>query len=204
MTTAKARENARPAFILHAYRYRETSLVVEAFTRSHGRVALVARGARRPGSALRGVLLAFQPLLVSWIGRAELKTLVAAEWEGPYTPLKGQALICGFYLSELILRLLARDDPHENLYTAYREALAALAAVDDHAAVLRRFELTLLGELATGAARPRRGGRRADRRGAQLCLRHRAWAGARGAAPHGNGRRIDGPDAARHASRRFR
>jgi DNA repair protein RecO (recombination protein O) len=150
MTAAKARENARPAFILHAYRYRETSLVVEAFTRSHGRVALVARGARRPGSALRGVLLAFQPLLVSWIGRSELKTLVAAEWEGPYAPLKGQALICGFYLSELILRLLARDDPHENLYAAYHEALAALAAVDDHAAILRRFELTLLGELGYG------------------------------------------------------
>ena len=150
MTSARVRESAQPAFVLHGYRYRETSLVVEAFTRDHGRVALVARGARRPGSALRGVLLAFQPLLVSWTGRSELKTLVGAEWEGPYAPLKGQALICGFYLSELILRLLARDDPHENLYAAYGEALAALAANADHAAILRRFELTLLGELGYG------------------------------------------------------
>jgi DNA repair protein RecO (recombination protein O) len=150
MTSSRARESARPAFVLHGYRYRETSLVVEAFTRDHGRVALVARGARRPGSSLRGVLLAFQPLLLSWTGKSDLKTLIAAEWEGPYAPLKGEALICGFYLSELILRLTARDDPHENLYTAYREALAALAGGADHAAVLRRFELTLLTELGYG------------------------------------------------------
>ena len=147
MSAAKARESAQPAFVLHSYPWRETSLVIETFTRGHGRVALIARGARRPASALRGVLLAFQPLLVTWTGRSELKTLVAAEWEGPYAPLKGEALICGFYLSELILRLLARDDPHENLHAAYREALAALAASEDHAAILRRFELTLLGEL---------------------------------------------------------
>jgi DNA repair protein RecO (recombination protein O) len=150
MTTRAPRENAQPAFVLHVYRYRETSLVVEAFTRDHGRVALIARGARRPGSALRGVLTAFQPLIVSWTGKSELKTLVASEWEGRYAPLKGEALICGFYLSELILKLVARDDPHEGLYGAYRGALAALAADASHAAILRRFELTLLAELGYG------------------------------------------------------
>ena len=150
MSTRSVRENGQPAFVLHAYRYRETSLVVETFTRDHGRVALIARGARRPGSALRGVLTAFQPLLVSWTGRSELKTLVGAEWDGPYAPLRGPALICGFYLSELILRLTARDDPHEQLYAAYRAAIAALAVNEDHAAILRRFELTLLAELGYG------------------------------------------------------
>jgi DNA repair protein RecO (recombination protein O) len=108
----------------------------------------MARGARRPRSALRGLLLAFQPLLLSWTGKSDLRTLVRAEWDGTYAPLKGEALICGFYLNELILRLLPRDDPHEAVYVAYRAALAALAANSaEHAAVLRSFELTLLGEL---------------------------------------------------------
>jgi DNA repair protein RecO (recombination protein O) len=143
----RSRKDHQPAFILHSYPFRETSLVVETFTRDHGRVALVARGARRPKSALRGVLLAFQPLLVSWTGKSELHTLVAAEWEGSYAPLRGEALMCGFYLNELMLRLLPRDDAHEGLYASYRDALAALAITADHAAVLRRFELRLLGEL---------------------------------------------------------
>src|SRR5688572_13370544 len=111
----KSRQDAQPGFVLHSYPYRETSLLVEAFTRDHGRVALMARGARRPKSALRGILLSFQPLLVSWSGRGELRTLTQAEWRGPYSPLAGQGLICGFYLNELLLKLLARDDPHKRL-----------------------------------------------------------------------------------------
>jgi len=150
VSAARTRESAQPAFILHGYRYRETSLIVEAYTRNHGRIGLVARGVRRPGSALRGVLLSFQPLLLTWTGKAELKTLIAAEWEGAYVPLRGQALICGFYLSELLLKLLARDDPHEELYSAYRDALEGLAMGADHAAILRRFELKLLGGLGYG------------------------------------------------------
>lgn len=141
------RRDHEPGFVLHGYPFRETSLVVETFTSQHGRVALMARGARRPRSVLRGLLLAFQPLLLSWTGKSDLRTLVAAEWDGTYAPLRGEALICGFYLNELILRLLPRDDPHENIYAAYRTALAALTRGTDHAAVLRSFELTLLGEL---------------------------------------------------------
>jgi len=141
------RVDSQPAFVLHSYPFRETSLVVEAFTRDHGRVGLVARGARRPRSSLRGVLLAFQPLLVSWSGRSELRTLIGAEWHGAYAPLKGESLICGFYLNELMLRLMPRADSHEGLYQAYGAALAALAGGDGEAAVLRRFELALLAEL---------------------------------------------------------
>jgi DNA repair protein RecO (recombination protein O) len=137
----------QPAFVLHSYPYRETSLVVETYTRDHGRVAVMARGARRPKSALRGVLLAFQPLLISWTGKSDLRTLIAAEWDGTYSPLRGESLMCGFYLNELVLRLLPRDDSHEGLYRAYRDALAALAAGAGQAAVLRRFELNLLSEL---------------------------------------------------------
>lgn len=168
MTTGKGREEGQPAFVLHGYPYRETSLLVEVFTRNFGRVGLVARGARRPGSALRGVLLAFQPLTISWTGRSELKTLIAAEWEGMYAPLRGEALVCGFYLNELLLRLLARDDPHENLYGSYREALAALASNPDHPGVLRRFELSLLGELGYAVMLERDAGL-----GAPICAEQR-------------------------------
>jgi DNA repair protein RecO (recombination protein O) len=148
MTSAdRSRQDSQPAFVLHSYPYRETSMVVETFTRDLGRVALVARGARRPKSALRGVLLAFQPLLLSWSGKAELRTLIRAEWQGPYAPLKGGALACGFYLNELLLKLLHRDDPHEKLFGTYQDTLAALAREHDHAAILRRFEIGLLREL---------------------------------------------------------
>lgn len=141
------RQDQQPAFVLHTYPFRETSLVVETYTRSAGRVAVVARGARRPKSALRGVLLAFQPLLLSWAGRSELHTLIRAEWQGGYRPLKGRALMCGFYLNELLLKLLARHDPHEALYDAYAATLQALAGDVGHAAILRSFEKKLLSEL---------------------------------------------------------
>ena len=143
----KARPDAHPAFVLHSYAYRETSLVVEAFARGHGRIGLVARGARRPKSALRGVLLPFQSLLLSWTGKGELHTLTRAEWLGGYAPLKGQALICGFYLNELLLKLLPRADPHDQLFAVYEGALAELAAGLDQSAALRRFEMGLLREL---------------------------------------------------------
>jgi DNA repair protein RecO (recombination protein O) len=145
--TGRARLEAQPAFVLHSYPFRETSLIVEVFARDRGRVALVARGARRPRSALRGVLLAFQPLLLSWGGKGELRTLHKAEWQGGLPQLKGGALLCGFYLNELLLKLLARDDPHERLYQIYFETLQALSHGCEHAATLRRFEQWLLKEL---------------------------------------------------------
>lgn len=137
----------QPAFVLHTYPYRETSLIVEAYAREQGRLALVARGARRPKSSLRGVLLPFQPLLLSWSGKKELRTLTRAEWRGAYAPLKGQPLICGFYLNELLLKLLPRDDSHEDLFAVYEQTLEALYDGEEPSAMLRRFELALLREL---------------------------------------------------------
>ncbi len=139
--------DAQPAFVLHSYPFRETSLIVETYSRDHGRIALVARGARRPKSSLRGILLSFQPLLLSWSGKRELRTLIRAEWQGAYSPLRGQALICGFYLNELLLKLLPRDDPHEELFSVYESTLAALGNGADQSGLLRRFELALLREL---------------------------------------------------------
>jgi len=141
------RRDDQPAFVLHTYAYRETSVIVEAFTAEYGRVAVVARGARRPRSDLRGLLQAFQPLLLSWSGQAELKTLLKAEWRGGLPRIGGSALLCGFYLNELLLKLLPREDPHPRLYATYEAALAELAAGSDEAPVLRRFELLLLAEL---------------------------------------------------------
>ena len=143
----KRRAEHEPGFVLHAYPYKETSLIVEAFTRRFGRVGLLARGARRPRSAMRGVLLAFHPLHLTWSTSAELGTLMSAEWGGGQASLSGIGLMCGFYINELLLRLLPRDDPHEALFDAYGKALARLAAGDEQASVLRGFERRMLAEL---------------------------------------------------------
>ena len=144
----RGRRDNEPGYVLHTYPFRETSLVVETYTRAYGRVAMVAKGARRPKSALRGLLLAFQPLLLSWTGKSELQTLVRAEWQAGLLPLRGGALMCGFYVNELLLKLLARHDPHEALFDGYAATLAELAGPDaDHARILRRFEKALLREL---------------------------------------------------------
>ena len=147
MRQQRDRRDDQHAFVLHAYPYRETSLIVEALTADHGRVALVARGAKRPRSELRGVLQAFQPLLLSWAGAGELKTLLRAEWRGGLPLVSGSALLCGFYLNELLLKLLAREDAHPRLFGDYADALARLAGGADQASVLRQFELRLLSEL---------------------------------------------------------
>ncbi len=150
----KRRADQEPAFVLHAYPYKETSLIVEVFSRRFGRVGLLARGARRPRSALRGLLLAFHPLRLTWSGSAELGTLLTAEWAGGIPALAGAGLMCGFYVNELLLRLLPREDPHEALFDAYEEALARLATCGAggarpgaEAVVLRRFERRMLAEL---------------------------------------------------------
>ena len=143
----KRRADLEPGYVLHSYPYKETSLIVEAFTRHHGRVGLLARGARRPRSAMRGTLLAFHPLDLSWSASAELGTLRAVEWSGGQAALSGIGLMCGFYVNELLLRLLPREDPHQRLFDVYAETLVRLAAAGSAEAVLREFERRLLGEL---------------------------------------------------------
>jgi DNA repair protein RecO (recombination protein O) len=144
---SKQRMQDELAFVLHSYPFRETSLVLEVFSRQHGRVPLVARGARRPRSALRGLLMSFQPLTLSWFGKHELRTLHGAEWQGGQPHLQGTALMCGFYLNELLLNLMARDDPHESLFDYYQQTLQRLVREEDHAFTLRCFEKHMLQEL---------------------------------------------------------
>ncbi len=143
------RVDSQPAYVLHSYPFRETSLIVECFARDFGRVALLARGARRPRSALRGLLLAFQPLEIAWAGKGELRTLMKAEWQGGQPLLTGKALFCAYYLNELLLNLLPREDAHERLFAVYAETLRRFAD-GPREADLRCFERAFLQELGYG------------------------------------------------------
>lgn len=141
-----------PAYVLHPRPFRDTSLIVEAFTANHGRQALVARGARRPKSRQRPLLQGFRPLLLSWRAGGEMGTLTAVEGRGQPRFLRGDALMAGFYLNELLLRLLQRGDPHPGLFATYDDSLTRLEAAG-HAGlgpVLRGFEKRLLDELGVG------------------------------------------------------
>jgi DNA repair protein RecO (recombination protein O) len=133
-------------FVLHSLPYRETSLIVELFSYKLGRLAVVAKGARRPQSALRAVLLQFQPIEFAVAGKGELRTLTRAEWQGGLPMPSGEALLFAFYLNELLVRLLIREDPHPGLYEGYEQALRALGERGAHEEVLRRFEWLLLKE----------------------------------------------------------
>jgi DNA repair protein RecO (recombination protein O) len=138
----------QPAFVLHSYAWRETSLIVETLSRDFGRMAMVARGAKRPTSQFRGILMPFSPLAVSWSGRSELKTLVRAEWQGGLAPLRGDGLLAAFYMNELLVRLLPRGDAHPAMFASYVQSLAALAAQDrGRDRVLCCFELDLLRDM---------------------------------------------------------
>ena len=139
--------HSHSAYVLHSQPYRETSLLLDTFTRSHGRVSMIARGARRPRSVMRGVLLEFQPLALAWFGKGEIRTLTRAEWLGGSPLLRGEALMCGYYLNELIVRLLPREDAHELLFDSYQITLLALGNCAPSAPTLRAFEQALLAEL---------------------------------------------------------
>lgn len=136
----------QPGFVLHSYPYKETSLIVDVFTRDHGRITLVAKGAKRPHSKLRGVLQTFQPLALGWSGKSEMRTLTSAEWVGGLLPLEKDALLCGFYLNELLVKFLAKDDPHTALFNHYVATLNQLAHGESAPIVLRKFERALLRE----------------------------------------------------------
>jgi DNA repair protein RecO (recombination protein O) len=138
-----------PAFVLHHYDWSESSRILEVFTRHHGRVALVAKGAKRPTSNLRAVLLPLQPLSLCYGGDAEIRTLKSAEWAGGHVMPSGEALLSGYYLNELLLRLLARDDAHPALFDTYRQTVRVLASGLDNtiAPLLRAFELLLLRDI---------------------------------------------------------
>lgn len=146
---ATRRISDEPAFVLHRYDWSESSLILEVFTRHHGRTALVAKGAKRPSSSFRPILLPLQPLHLAFGGDAEIRTLKSAEWQGGHVMPTGDALMSGYYLNELLLTLLARDDPHPVLFDVYAAVVQVIASrhVALLEAALRTFELLLLREI---------------------------------------------------------
>jgi DNA repair protein RecO (recombination protein O) len=148
-----------PAYVLHRYDWSESSLILEVLTRHHGRIALVAKGAKKPSSNFRPILLPLQPLHVAFGGDAEIRTLRSSEWMGGHVMPTGEALMAGYYLNELLMRLLARDDPHPVLFDAYaltvhiiaqefrKEAAEGTKGQRVLEVALRAFELMLLREI---------------------------------------------------------
>ena len=143
------RVKLQPAWLLHRRPYRDSSQLLEVFTAEHGRLSLVARGVRRKarGGSTAAIVQPLVPLLLSFSGRAELKTLTAAEVAGSSVSLVGQRLFSGLYLNELLLRLLHRHDPHPQLFAHYAGTLDNLAGLIPADETLRRFEFRLLDEL---------------------------------------------------------
>ena len=133
-----------PSYVLHTRHYRESSLLLEGFSRSYGRVGLVARGARGARSRWKNVLQPFRPLLLSWSQRGELGTLTDADQVASPPALAGPALFCGLYANELLMQFLHRSDPHPATFDHYRDMLAELAAGAAEQPLLRRFEMRLL------------------------------------------------------------
>lgn len=134
------------AFILHTWEWSESSLLLDVLSERYGRVFLVAKGAKRPSSQMRGLLVPFCPLRLSWSGRKEAKTLSAVQWLGTMTPLGGQAMMSGFYVNELVLKLTEREERHPGLFNAYVRVVRDLAGGDNDnlGPALRRFESQLL------------------------------------------------------------
>jgi len=146
------RTDQQPAHVLHARAYRETSLLLEVFSRDHGRMGVIARGVRGPrGQSRRALLQPLQPLLLSWRGRGELMTLAAVEAAGAALALQGDALLSAFYLNELVLRLLPRAEPHTDLFWRYAACLGQMASPGVQIGwELRRFERDLLTMVGYG------------------------------------------------------
>ncbi len=143
-----SRLELQPVYVLHTRPYRDSSLLVDYFSRAEGRIGAVVRGAKRAGRG--NPLQPFAPLLASWSGRTALKSSVLPERAGPALALQGVALVSGLYLNELLMRLLPADDPHPRVFDSYSDTLGQLALGESIDIALRRFELLLLDELGYG------------------------------------------------------
>lgn len=135
------------AYVLHTRSFQETSLIVEVFTRHHGRLSLMAKGAKRSKSPKQALLQPFSPITIAWVGRSELQTLTTLESREHAKRLQGSALMCGLYLNELLVKILGKHDAYPQLYDLYEEALAELSGTEKVEYCLRKFELGLLKQL---------------------------------------------------------
>ena len=146
--THTTRASLEPAWILHQYPYRDSSLLLEVFSREYGRIGLIARGARSARSRWQNHLQMLRPLALSWNLRGELGTLTGVEPRGSYGVFPGRQVLCACYLNELLLRLMTRHDPHPDIFDAYERALTGLGDHEEQS--LRVFEKRLLQSLGYG------------------------------------------------------
>jgi DNA repair protein RecO (recombination protein O) len=146
MITARRIQN-EPAWLLHHRPFRDSSQILDILSRDHGRLSVVAKGSRGAKSKLRGILRPFLPLQLSWVIRSDLGTLTGAEMDSAPLSLTGDALLSGYYLNELLLKLTHRHDPQPEIFAAYGKTIGRLAGSRDVAAYLRHFEIELLGML---------------------------------------------------------
>ena len=153
MSRRRARVQDAEAYLLNAYAWSETSVIAHIFSKEHGIVVAVAKGAKRPYSVMRPILSHFHPLLLSWTGQGEVKTLIRVENNG-FCPIQGRALMPAWYMNELILKFLAPQDPHPELFDIYADCLQQLANQHNENAVLRRFEWELLEKTGYGSDQP--------------------------------------------------
>ena len=145
------RVDIQPAYILHHYAYRDTSQIIELFTRDYGRLSVISRGTRSAKSKLKSILQVFRPLHVSWSGKGDLPSLTMAESAEVLLPqLSGKVLPSAFYLNELLMRLLHRHDVHEDIFDLYHHTLFSLVETDSLEITLRLFEKRLLNLLGFG------------------------------------------------------
>ncbi len=140
----------QPAFILHHRPFRETSVLLDVFTEEHGLVSLIAKGVRTQRSKLKALLQPFVPLLLSWQGKNELMNLVSVEAKNRPFQLVGDCLLSGFYVNELLVRVLQKQDPHPQLFAHYQSTLEALTVLPLNQSILRIFEKKLLEEIGYG------------------------------------------------------
>ncbi len=142
--TGRKRVDQQPAWLLHHRPFRDSSSILDVFSRDHGRVALVSRGSRSAKSKLRGILRPFLPLNLTWVIRTDLGTLTGAEMQGSPISLTGDALLSGYYVNELMLHMLHKHDPQSDIFAIYTKTIESLAGISEVAPVLRKFEIELL------------------------------------------------------------
>ncbi len=141
---------AQSGYVLHTRPYMESSLLVEVFTREHGRLTLISKGSRRKLTRSQGMYVGFKPLLISWVGKGDLPILTSIEQQGHFQSLKQSEIGCGYYINELILKLLHRHDSHEKLFDKYHDLIISLSEGKNPFLLLRIFEKHLLQEIGFG------------------------------------------------------
>lgn len=144
------RVHLQPGFVLHTRAYRDSSVIVEVFSKDYGRLSLLAKGQRSASARAKLNLAPFSALSLSWQGKGDLKLLVGAELIKASPALTEERLYCAFYLNELLVRLLPAHDPHTDLFDVYDRLLTQLPHTEELEAELRCFEIILLDQLGYG------------------------------------------------------